>query len=437
MGMTVRTDLAGVSSFIRALHLQEYCYDRILDFMHSTALNLDRLTQLWVTFVLRTFSQILHVNGRLILVADGIKISKEGRKMPAVKSLHQESNNNSKAEYIMGHSCSAIGILVGACESYFSVPLVSRIHEGVVFTNRDKRTLFDKTLELLGLLNISQLFYFVADAYYANRKMVNGLLQQNQHLVTRVKTNAIAYTPAKLVSGRRRRGRPKRYGDKIKLRALFGDLSIFETAHSPVYGEKGVAIKYCVKDLYWRSAGILVRFVFVVHPTRGNIILMSTDTTLQPLEIIKLYGLRYKIELSFKSALHTVGVYSYHFWMMAMDKIKRRSGDQHLHRKSDDYRQAVCRKLSAYHCYMQLGLIAQGLLQYLACEMSQVVWERFGSWIRTIRPGIPPSEFVVATAMKNTLFYFLEDRSQFATFKKFLLDRMDFNRSPIFRRMAA
>ena len=38
---------------------------------------------------------LLTVNGRLLLVGDGLKVPKEGRKMPAVKKLHQESSAHS------------------------------------------------------------------------------------------------------------------------------------------------------------------------------------------------------------------------------------------------------------------------------------------------------------------------------------------------------
>lgn len=437
MAMTVRTDLFGVTSFVRALNLHDYCYDRILDFMHSSSLKLDELTRLWVNLVLRIFPQPLRINGRLVLAADGLKIPKEGRKMPAVKSLHQESTDNTKAEYIMGHSCQAIALLVGACETFFAVPLISRIHEGVVFSNRNKKTLFDKMLALLETLNFNDLFYFVADAYYANRKMVKGLLQQNQHLVTRVKSNAVAYLKAKPVANKHRRGRPKKYGKKIKVSSLFKDEKTFKAASSPVYGEKGVSIRYCAKKLYWRCAGVLVTFVLVIHPARGRIILMSTDNLLSPLDIIRIYGLRFKIELSFKVSLRVIGAYTYHFWMQAMDKIKRRSGNQYLHHQTEQYRDLVRRKIAAYHCYIQLGLIAQGLLQYLSCTMAQCVWKSFGSWLRTIRPGIPPSEYVVATAMKNMLPDFLADSTQVPIFKKFLLNKIDFARNQRFSLAAA
>jgi hypothetical protein len=164
-GITVRCDLAGVSSIIRSLGLQGYLYDRLLDCFHSSAIKLDQLTILWVKLIRRCCSAfLLSVNGRLVILGDGIKIPKAGRKMPAVKKLHQQSESNTKPPFIFGHSCQAIAIVAGFMETYFSIPLTCRIHEGVVFSNRDKRTLLDKMMELLVSLSIDAQCYFVADA---------------------------------------------------------------------------------------------------------------------------------------------------------------------------------------------------------------------------------------------------------------------------------
>jgi hypothetical protein len=424
VGFSVRQDLWGVTSFVRALGLQAVCYDRILDFFHSPALNLEALTRLWAALVMNLHPGLVRCNGRPVLVADGIKIGKAGKKMPGVKRLHQQSESNTKPQYILGHSCQAIAILAQGLASVVAIPLAARIHEGVIFSNRDHRTLLDKMILLLGALAIKAPYYLVADAYYASRKIALPLLRLGHHLISRVRNNAVGYLPAPAPE-RPKRGRPRVYGEKYRLKWLFDQHDAGQTLESPVYGESGVKLTVWTRDLLWKPVGVLVRFVAVLHPTRGRLILMTTDLALAPLDVIRLYGYRFKIEVSFKSALHVVGAFLYHFWMAGMTPIARKARNQFLHRKTPAYRDAVRRKLAAYHRFIQLGLIAQGMLLALATTVPQLVWASFGSWLRTIRPGIVPSEAVVAIALRNTLPHLLADNSPAPDLAKFIQERLD------------
>jgi hypothetical protein len=425
----IRGDLRGVTSLVRALGLRQACYDRLLDFFHSRGIDLDALTRRWTALLLKTLRpHLLTVNGRIVLLADGIKAPKTGRKMPGVKKLHQESQNNSKPEYIFGHSCQAIAIAVKAAKSFFALPLACRIHEGLVFSNRDQRTLLDKLVELLASLEISRPAYLVADAYYASAKIIQPLLKAGQHLISAAKTNAVAYEPARKPRFPRR-GRHRLYGRKVKLKELFDDTSAFSSASSPIYGDRHVTLRYHLVDLLWRPVGVPVRFVLVIHPERGRKILLCTDLSLDPIRIIQLYGVRFKIEVAFKQAVHTLGTYAYHFWMLAMKPRPRRSGDQYLHKESDAYRTQVRRKFSAYLCHIQLGVIAQGLLQCLALLDSFSVWRHFGSWLRTVRLGILPSEQVVAIALRHTLPLFLAGAPKNHPLAKFIRLHLDLDRA--------
>jgi hypothetical protein len=432
-GLTIRSDLAGVTSLIRASWLVERCYDSLLHLFHSKALKLGVLTRVWVAFVLRSF-QPIRVKGRPIFVADGLKVPKEGRKMPAVKKLHQQSENNSKPRFIFGHSFQAVGLLVQAKQGQVScVPLANRIHEGVIFSNRDHRTLLDKlaTLFLAVTEKAPEPALLVADAYYASQKIMRPLLKRGHHLITRAKTNAVGYHPAPQPK-KRGRGRPRKYGQKVLLKNLWAPQGRFSEADSPVYDEKGIQIRYRTLDLLWRPIGQLVRFVLVIHPVRGRMILLTTDLSLDPLDIIRVYGYRFKIEVSFRQALRTLGTYAYHFWMARMAPIsRRRSGNQHLHMKDEKYRQLVRRKIDAYHRHVQLGCIAQGLLQYLAIHFTVSVWDHFRSWLRTMHPAAPPSEAVVAQALRATFPDFLLPRRETYDFTKFVWARIDWSRCPL------
>ena len=424
-GICARPDLLGVTSIVRALGLTARCYHRLLGFFHSPGIDLQLLTQRWTQIALERFAPH-RLGGLLVLLADGLKVPKSGRKMPAVKRLHQVSDSNTKPEYIRGHSLQVVSLLVCAASPFLAVPLVARIHEGVKYTPRDQRTLPEKLTTLIESLALKEPFVLIADAYYACATVARWALECDGVLISRLRRNAVAYEPVPPPSGPRKRGRPRRYGEKIRLRELFDSSSeAWQEAESPVYGEHQVIIRFLCRDLMWRPLRRMIRFVLVIHPTRGRCIFICTDLTLAALDIIAGYGLRFKIELSFKQALRIIGAYQYHFWMQGMKLLSRRSGTQYLHRTSERYRNAVRRKLAAYHLHIQLGLIAQGLLQYLAVKHPREVWASFGSWLRTIRPGLCPSELVAAAALRNALPDFLARSAQGSNLRKFLRQHID------------
>jgi hypothetical protein len=93
----------------------------------------------------------------------------------------------------------------------------------------------------------------------------------------------------------------------------------------------------------------------------------------------------------------------------------------------------VKRKIHAYHVFIQAGIVCQGLLHYLAVVFPSLVWSSFGSWLRTIRPGIPPSELVVANALRQCLPEFLLNCTRSCFFAKFITERQDLDTFEMFR----
>jgi hypothetical protein len=160
-------------------------------------------------------------------------------------------------------------------------------------------------------------------------------------------------------------------------------------------------------NLLWKPIGKEVRFILFVHPKKGRFILMTWVKDMDPLDAIRIYSLRSKIEVSFKSAIHTIGTFSYHFWMKIMKPLKHNAGDQYLHKESKRYRDMVKKKLEAYHKYIQLGCITQGILIFLAIQFRHQVWRKYSSWMRTMNKENIPSEQVTSIALRNAFIEFL------------------------------
>jgi hypothetical protein len=57
----------------------------------------------------------------------------------------------------------------------------------------------------------------------------------------------------------------------------------------------------------------------------ANMITVSV-VRFRPIDIIRLYRLRFKIEHSFKQAIRLIGSFAYHFWMRGMVPLRYRNG---------------------------------------------------------------------------------------------------------------
>jgi hypothetical protein len=396
----IRPRIDAVTGMAAALGGGKRLYMRLLDFFASSAVCQIRLGALWGALLLR-HPRAIRIGKRVLLALDGTKAPRSGRRMPGVKRLHQSASTNTKPEYITGHSMQSIAVLWRSLAGVAALPLFTRILEGLKACPRDSRSQIDRLPEFLAKLLGHTPFYLVADAYYAVGKFAIALRRMDGHLITRARGNAVAYQEPK-EDGTRKRGRPRKYGKKVRLHTLAKNKEGYVKADSPLYGETGVTLLYKEVRLLWRPLEGLVKFVIVRHPHRGKgaVFLMTTDLDLSPLDVIMAYGLRFKIEVSFKSAVHSIGSFAYHFWTHALPKAKRIGGDRYTHRMARELSKRVWEKFESYHVFLQVAAIAQGITQILAAEMPAKVRELDTEYRRTVIAL--PSEATVKRVLEKT-----------------------------------
>lgn len=389
-----------VTSYLNALGLGERCYEQALHWFHSSAFSIDEVCERWGAW-LASHSCAHRLRGHRVYVGDGIKVGKEGRKMPGVKGMHQESEDVSKPEWLRGHYFSALALLLSREKAMFAAPVGLKLHDGLgAVAEEAEGTLVEKMAQLCVAL-MPKGSYAVLDAYYASSKVLVPFRKAGLHLVSRVRSSTVAYAGFCPLGGKRPPGRPRKWGDSVKLQDLFAPTEECESAEVWLYGQLQT-VYFQGFEFCWDEPETFVLFVLTQLPSGKRIILLSSDTQLTGAEVIQAYGWRFKIELTFRTLLQLLGGFSYRFWLKAMAPTQRWPQPLELPEHSPEiFQHKVLAKVEAFERFVNLNAIALGLLQVLALEMNQSVWSHFPVWFRTLPSHGYPTEQVVRISIQH------------------------------------
>ena len=130
LGFLGSTEMTGVTSFCRYWIAGTSDYHSFLRFFRSTAYSLEQLLFFWSSFVLSEAPMPTSKSGRLILFGDHTFTPKDGRRIPGVVSIRQQSETQTKPSYFRGHCWGAIGLCVGSVAAPFCLPLAIQLHQG-------------------------------------------------------------------------------------------------------------------------------------------------------------------------------------------------------------------------------------------------------------------------------------------------------------------
>jgi hypothetical protein len=355
------------------------------------------------------------------MIGDGVKGAKEGRRMPGVKLHHQESDNSSKGEYIHGHMFGGVGILAEKDEKNFCIPLSMTLQDGV-------KTIFgwdeiperqdSHVVETIHQASKAAVHFgsaiLLLDRQYLSVPALEALDKINadaplMQIVTKAKSNCTAYHEPEIIPGKR--GAPRKKGDSVKVFSLFGtDKGQFKSAKIPLYG-KQQKLRYHVVDLLWgKKLYKKLRFVLVEYDDGNRTVLVSTDFTLDPLEIIQLYGKRFGIEVMFREMKQVVCAFGYRFWskhMPKLKKFKKKSAPEPIEQVKDEHsKERISLAVKAIEGFMFCAIVATGLLQLISLRFSGTDELASIRFLRTKRNNIL-SEATVADFLRKNFFSLL------------------------------
>ena len=425
IGFMLRSDKLGVTSVIRDLALSPDCYLSMIHFFRASSWSLDSLRLRWFSVVRNDFP--LYKEGNFhVLVGDGVKQSKEGRRMPGVKKLFQESENSAKPEYIHGHMFGGLGILAGNPGNWACIPLSIRIHDGLQAAHEWKGapvSLASHVLKMVGdAYRAAQTFgdcLLLLDRYFLTVPALQTLDALNcsgavrLEIVTKTKKSCTAYE--KPVPRKPGRGRPPKKGTAVHLRELFvSRKDQFLETKAELYG-KQETIRYYSVDLLWGQK-LYQELRFVLVEMNGiQSILVSTSLELEPLSIIRLYSYRFRIECMFRELKQQIGAFCYHFWSKHMPKLSyyQKAGEPGpLEQVKDERsRRNILKAVRATEMHMTLSCIAMGILQCISiCSVGRMSSDQL-RYQRTPSRG-RVSEAALMVYLRKYFFLFMEKQPE-------------------------
>ena len=412
VGLMIRTDHLGLTSVIRDLFIDPISYDTMIKFFRANSWNLESVRNRWCKIVKACFP-LFQKNGRSILIGDGTKQAKEGRSMPGVKRMAQESGTQSKPSYIQGHMWGCISVLIGDLHTLTSTPLKGSSVSGlshVVEIARDS-------------CRAAQVFgncYCLLDRYFLSNPLLSELNAQNAlnpykvDIITRAKRSVVAYQDAPHREAGQR-GRTAKVGQKIKLMELFHSIpERFLKAEVHMYG-KSQKVRYYSIDLIWsKKLYQKLRFVLVEYGSVRSI-LVSTDLSLDPISIIELYSYRFKIESMFRELKQQIGGFTYHFWTQYLPKLspymKKKNPDPLSYAVLEKEKERILKTIRATEMYALMSNIAMGILQYLSVDVSHLDLIDSIRYQRTPAKG-RCSEATIMHYLRSRILLLLEQHAQ-------------------------
>ncbi|MCS6806504.1 MAG: transposase [Acidobacteriota bacterium] len=272
----------------------------------------------------------LLMEGAYLAWVDTTLIAKVKGRMPGVQTWH-DHNGNPEGTYLVGHHWALVGLmgamLVAGTDTSLCWPLLANLIPGqshplgfIVNPQGVARamTFWDAVCPLLAQLHqmLGRVpLRVVPDAYFCKAPFLNWTLSLPVHVITRMRRDAVGWDdpepegpPPPGPKKRTRKPTKPRKGRRWKL----ADLLLAFPTDLVTVTVSGQAQTHPVvtRDLWITDVTQKVRVV-VIQMVAEPLILLSTDLTLSPPQIIHLYARRFPLELAIRDLKQHFGLGDY------------------------------------------------------------------------------------------------------------------------------
>jgi len=245
----------------------------------------------------------------LNLVIDDTLVLRHSVSAPGSAIRHDHAQKHNRPDFVLSQCWVTLGVSVlGAGGAKLVLPIISRLVPAT--GNRNKLTLALALLRIM-MPTLSVPARLLCDSWFMRARLVLPLLRRNIQVIAQARIDTALFLPP-AISAKPRRGRPRKYGERLTAEAIAvlpsPKLSIF------LYGK--------AQTLRLRSVLVLARFLKAT-PVRAvwcefyddnkqtwskPRLILATETALTAEAIVKLYARRWGIEPVFHNLKRWWGI---------------------------------------------------------------------------------------------------------------------------------
>ncbi len=242
-------------------------------------------------------------------IVDDFICPRSSKQAPEVKYHHEHGQKPNRPKYIWGQQWVALGLSLTWGKVASALPLILRLHKykgnhtkitTAVTLLRAVRSLFQKIDNII--------LRCLVDCWYMKRTFVLPMLRPGIHVIGQArKDTALFKEPEKIAANQKKRGRPRKYGEKLT-DSLLSQLAIHKIVLNIYGGPKQVTYRWTPCLARFLKAQPVIAVWCKLPDQKNWSLILSTDLMLTPEQVIKLYARRWKIEPMFNEIKNMYGV---------------------------------------------------------------------------------------------------------------------------------
>ena len=291
-----------ITSWLRAAGINR-CYKVYYYFIGSLAQKTENIAAVLLEIMIRR----IYKNTNTVLTAiDDSPTSRYGPKVQGAAIHRNPTHTPDGSKFVYGH----VWVILSAIARHknfgtIALPLLARMYIKATDVKNIGLSFKSKTEQAVELAKwayncckkLGKRLWIVTDGGFTRASFLRPVINTGAVIITRLRKDAVLYAELKQPK-KRKRGRPRKYGERIKLVNIVNNPGGWFKVKAFLYGKEQTKDVKVFKALY-KPAGCLVQVLIVRESKDCFRAFMCTDLTACPKDILEAVADRYAIEQNF------------------------------------------------------------------------------------------------------------------------------------------